>query len=225
MDDIFNVLNKYADLESAEDVKSMLKDIEKFKQEIDLSYAMKETSQLLENIKEGATRTVGIAKTVRVFSRKNESVMRKTDIHHEIDAALNLLQPQYKNKNIIIKEYGDIPAIECFPEKLNQVFTNIILNAIDAVKEQGEIRIKTERNGNKINISFKDNGAGISEENINKIFEPFFTTKPEDKGTGLGLAISFSIISKHNGSINVKSQVGQGAEFIITLPIVQSGIN
>ena len=121
----------------------------------------------------------------------------------------------------IIKDYGVLPQIECYPGQLNQVFMNILSNAIDAIDEKGTITIRTLLNSDKISISIKDNGHGIPENLKDKIFDPFFTTKGVGKGTGLGLSISQGIIGKHNGTIDLKSWPEVGSEFIITIPVSQ----
>jgi two-component system NtrC family sensor kinase len=136
-----------------------------------------------------------------------------------------------KSKITIIKEYdADIKPIECYPGKINQVFMNILHNAIQAMNEKkgGEeknITIKTYKNDRDLFISIKDNGVGIPEKIKNKIFDPFFTTKQVGEGTGLGLSIAHSIIKSHNGEIQIKSEEGKGTEFIIILPLSQSHKN
>lgn len=127
----------------------------------------------------------------------------------------------------IVKHFDDLPLIECYPAQLNQVFMNIISNAIDALQEvkeeaQKQIVIKTETINDKfIRVTIKDNGPGIDSKIQNKIFEPFFTTKPVNQGTGLGLAISYQIIQKHSGNVDVRSDLGKGTEFVIEIPVLQ----
>jgi signal transduction histidine kinase len=135
-----------------------------------------------------------------------------------------MLHHLYKNRIEIIKKYQNIPEIECYAGRLNQVLMNILSNAIQAIEETGTITIKTyllDEKEKMVVVSIQDSGVGISQENINKIFDPFFTTKDVGKGTGLGLAISMGIVKEHNGRIEVKSQLGKGSEFIIILPIKQ----
>jgi signal transduction histidine kinase len=189
-----------------------------------MEYTINETKSLLQGIQDGAQRTATIVKDLKSFSRLDENTMKKSDLHEGIDSTLSLLQYKYKDKINVIKEYGDIPDIDCDPGKINQVFMNIISNAIDAFPDHGkndEIRIKTKKVEDTIQISIEDNGLGISHENVKKIFDPFFTTKDVGKGTGLGLSISSSIISDHHGTIDVKSEPGKGSIFTITLPITQ----
>ena len=128
-----------------------------------------------------------------------------------------MIRHELKNKIEIEKIYGEIPPIKCYPNMLNQVFTNILVNACQAITEQGKIIITTEYIDGNLIVHFKDNGSGIPAENLNKIFTAGYTTKGVGVGTGLGLAISQKIIDKHNGKIQVYSQIGVGTEFIITI--------
>jgi two-component system NtrC family sensor kinase len=148
-------------------------------------------------------------------------VLKFADIHEGLDSTLILLRNKYKNRIEIIKEYADLPPIECYPGQLNQVFMNILSNAIDAIEDKGNITITTSSANGFIRISIKDSGKGIPEPLRAKIFDPFFTIKEVGKGTGLGLSISHGIIEKHKGSIRVKSVIGKGSEFIISLPAKQ----
>jgi len=132
---------------------------------------------------------------------------------------LTLIQHELKGKISVIKEYGDLPPIKCYPDILNQVFMNLLVNACQSIPDKGEIRIMTGIEGDKVRIRIKDTGIGIPQENIGKIFDPGFTTKGVGVGTGLGLSIVYNIIEKHNGNIEVNSEVGKGTEFIISLPV------
>ncbi|HAX80874.1 MAG TPA: PAS domain-containing sensor histidine kinase, partial [Cyanobacteria bacterium UBA11372] len=183
--------------------------------------------------------------TLRNFSRLDESGRKRFNIHDGIDSTLLILQSRLRSpagawgrgedkgypEIQVIKEYGDLPLIECYPRLMNQVFMNIISNAIDAINEflvNGKfsldnppiIAIKTQRvDENQIQAIVWNNGPEISGENIGRIFDPFFTTKPVGKGTGLGLSICYQIVENHSGSISVNSEPGQGCEFAIILPI------
>lgn len=181
------------------------------------------TIKLLDEIKNAADITDEIVKNLRSFVRMDEDVEKKFNVHDGLDSTVNILKYKCSDRVKIIKDYGVIPEIECIPGKLNQVFMNIISNAIDAIPGKGEIKIKTLQVNDILVISIKDNGVGISEENRNKIFHPFFSTKKADSGTGLGLSISVSIIEELHGTLTFRSEVGSGTEFIITIPI-KSGI-
>jgi signal transduction histidine kinase len=181
-------------------------------------------------MKMGSQRIQQIVLSLRNFSRLDEAEMKEVDIHEGIESTLLILQNRFKAKsqsyNIeIIKEYGQLPLVECHAGQLNQVFMNIINNAIDALMDSRarinkEIVIETVNVNNQyIKVGIKDNGLGVKPEIINKLFDPFFTTKPVGKGTGLGLSICYQIIEKHQGKIDVISEVGEGTEFVISLPI------
>ena len=202
--------------------KEKLKEIEKLKEEIEYQEAVSEIDKLIDSVRTGSDRTAEIVKGLRTFSRLDEDVLKFADIHEGLDSTLILLQNKYKEHIEIEKQYGEIPEIECFPGQLNQVFMNILANAIDAIEDKGTITISTSTSNGSIKISIKDTGKGIPEDIQPRIFEPFFTTKEVGQGTGLGLSICHSIIEKHNGSIDVKSKVGEGSEFVIRLPVNQS---
>ena len=131
-----------------------------------------------------------------------------------------ILNNKFKQQNIeVIEQYGDIKNIDCFPGQLNQVFLNLFSNAIDAMEDNGKLMIETSMEGQKVKVSVKDTGSGMTEETKKAIFNPFFTTKEVGKGTGLGLSISYGIIEKHKGKISVESAPGKGTEFVILLPL------
>ena len=149
--------------------------------------------------------------------RLDESELQEADINKELDLTLDLIRHETKNKIEIEKHYGQLPLVKCYPNMLNQVFTNMLVNACQAIDRSGKIIITTYYSDGKLVVKFKDNGKGIAKENINKIFTAGYTTKGVGIGTGLGLAISQKIIDKHNGKIQVFSEVGSGTEFVITL--------
>ena len=162
-----------------------------------------------------------IVKGLRSFSRTDKGELKNLNIHEGIDTSLLLLKNKYKNHIEVIKNYdSNIVNFECYPGKINQVFLNIISNAIDAISENGKIWITTKKEANSVIISVKDTGCGMNTEMKEKLFDPFFTTKPVGEGTGLGLSITYGIIKEHNGKIEIISEPEKGAEFIITLPIV-----
>lgn len=220
--DILNVLKQYVTASDDAKLQEKIPAIKKLTAQIDLDFTINETDLLLNSIREGAQRTTAIVKDLRTFSRLDESDLKTVDIHHNIDSTLNLLKSYYKDRIKIIKHYGEIPAIECYPGKLNQVIMNLLSNAIQAIPSQGEITITTMMENNQFVLHIKDTGTGMSEEVQHKIFEPFFTTKPVGQGTGLGLSISYKIIQDHHGTITVQSEPGNGTEFVIRLPSKQS---
>lgn len=221
--DIIQLLNKYEEITPETSIKDKILEISKYSDEIDLPFTLQETHNLLDGIEEGAKRTANIVKDLRTFSRLDEGELKHVNIHENIDSTLALLHNQFRDRITVKKNYEEIPKVECFPGKINQVFMNILTNAAYAIPEQGEITITTTCKGNdQILISIRDTGIGMSKETMARIFEPFFTTKPIGKGTGLGLSISYSIIQEHHGTISINSIPGKGSEFIITLPIKYS---
>lgn len=229
IDMILDILDKVEELtysDIAQDEKK--KKIDAVKQEYDFEYLKTEIGYLLKGINEGSSRTAEIVKGLRIFSRLDEDDLKKADINEGLDSTTIIVNNLLDNKIEIIKDYDSLPLVDCYPGKLNQVFLNIITNGIHALKSKfndqkgGVVTIKTRRiNDDKILISIKDNGTGMTEQTKKKLFEPFFTTKDVGEGTGLGLSIAYNTIKKHNGTINVESEIGEGTEFLIEIPIAQ----
>ncbi|MBA3239015.1 MAG: PAS domain S-box protein [Parachlamydiaceae bacterium] len=222
--DVLEVLNQYSQITTSTihdftDFKNSIDKINAYKQEVNLVYTIDEIEKLLAGLEEGALRTATIVKGLRTFARVNDSEMISTDILEGIESTLALLRNTYKDRIDIVKEYEQIPFIDCYEGKLNQVFMNLLSNAVCAIKGKGKIYIKVSKELNSIRISIRDTGEGIKEENKPKIFMPFFTTKDVGQGTGLGLSITHNIILEHHGTLVFNSEEGSGTEFIITLPI------
>jgi len=188
----------------------------------ELGFLMKEIQQLINSIKRGVSRTQAIVSNLSSFSRKSDGKFELTNLHEGLDSAITILSSKIKGIIEVKKEYGKIPEVECQFLRINQVFLNLINNAIDAMKEGGDLVISTSQLGDQVMIKIKDNGVGIKSESLKRIFEPFYTTKEIGKGTGLGLSISYGIIQNHNGRIAVHSEEGKGTEFTVYLPIQQS---
>jgi hypothetical protein len=199
----------------------------KYKEEIDYDYLKLEIGQLLDGISDGASRTAEIVKGLRIFSRLDEDDLKKADINEGMDSTLIITNNMLNNHISIQKKYGNLPLIECYPGKLNQVFLNIISNGIYAIQKKfgdsdgGVLSITTYHDQTHVYIKIADNGTGMDEPTKKRLFEPFFTTKDVGEGTGLGLSIAYNTINKHNGQILIESQLGTGTEFIIKLPLVQ----
>ncbi|MCT7991221.1 PAS domain S-box protein [Laspinema olomoucense] len=206
--------------------------------EVDLEFLKEDFSKLLDSMEQGAIRIREIVTSLRTFSRYDEAALKDVDIHSGIESSLmilkNRLDSQGNRPEIeLIRNYGTLPMVECFASELNQVFINILTNAIDAIdeaysrqsnrQEPGKIWIQTQvLPGDRIAIQIKDNGCGISEDSLARLFDPFFTTKPIGKGTGLGLATSYQIaVDRHKGGLQCTSTPGIGSEFTIELPIHQ----
>ena len=192
---------------------------------IDFDFLIEDLPKTLESMKIGTDRIRQIVLSLRNFSRLDEAEVKSVNIHEGIDSTLLILNHRIKQGIEVFKHYGDVPLVKCYPAQINQVFMNILNNAIDALFEQPnqtskQIVIQTEVvNAVEVMVRIKDNGPGISAEAKNKLFDPFFTTKAVGKGTGLGLSICYQIVEKHGGKIEVVSEPGQGTEFAIALPI------
>ncbi|MGH1396558.1 MAG: sensor histidine kinase [Trichormus sp.] len=214
-------------------------EIETYIQLIDLDFLLDDLPKILHSLQIGSERITEIVLSLRNFSRLDEAEIKNVDIHQGIDSTLLILQNRLKNKTDhpkieIIKNYGNLPLVECYPGQLNQVFMNIISNAIDALDTSNRERHILDKcsvakqitittavlENNCVMIKIADNGLGISEAVKEKLFEPFFTTKPVGKGTGLGLSISYQIIvQKHRGKLKCSSELGKGTEFCIEIPV------
>ncbi|MBQ9688671.1 hypothetical protein IJV79_03430 [bacterium] len=181
-----------------------------------------ETTELLKETnaldKEAINRISNIVKSLKKFVRLDEAELQEADINKEIDIILELIRHETKNKIEVIKDYSDLPLIKCYPNMLNQVFMNILVNACHSIETTGSITISTFMENNSLNVKIKDSGKGIPPENLDKIFTAGFTTKGVGIGTGLGLAISQKIIEKHAGKISVESMPNYGSTFTVTIP-------
>lgn len=207
----------------------------------DIRFLSEDLPKLFQSMQVGTKRIQEIVMSLRNFSRLDEADVKEVDIHEGINSTLMILQnrlkPSAQNPGIqIIKDYDALPTVECYPGQLNQVFMNLLANAIDAIEGQNQVRSQAEiqeqpskiqittlmSQQNWVGIHITDNGPGMSEEVLNRIFDPFFTTKPVGKGTGLGLSISYQIVTeKHGGKLYCHSAPGQGTEFIVEIPIKQ----
>ncbi len=223
--DIIMLLEKYRAL-SPENIEDKLEEIRQFESEIELSYLKNELDNIISNIKEGAHRTSEIVKGLKLFARDHKGEKSSTIINEGIESTITILQNKLDGIEVI-RNYGTLPTGEFYGGKLNQVFLNLLSNSIDAIHERhesierGEIEITTayDKEENRIRITFKDNGTGISEEVRQKVYDPFFTTKPVGKGTGLGLSIVYQIIDLHKGVIHCESNESGGTTFNIQLPL------
>ena len=231
IDDVITILDSYDEIpniDSLEGVKQKIVQIEKLKDEFDLDYIKTELGLLLTGMEDGARRTVEIVKGLKIFSRVDESDLNFVNINEGIESTLVILNYQMGTNMTLIKDLGSIPNVECYGGKMNQVFMNILTNSIYAVQKgdltdrKPTICVRTFLKDNEhVTISIKDNGMGMSAAVKAKIYDPFFTTKDVGEGTGLGLSIVFKIIEVHHGTIEVISEVNQGTEFVITLPITK----
>lgn len=206
----------------AVDSASSIEDLRAIKQNIDYAFLRSDLLDLLAESREGIERVKKIISAMKDFSHIEDEEFKLADIHRGIETTLNVVNNELKYKAEIIKDFGDLPEVECIISQINQVVMNLLVNAAHAIESFGRITVRTRHEGSQVIIDVEDNGKGISPENLNRLFEPFFTTKPIGKGTGLGLSLSFNIIQKHNGRIDVESTPDEGTRFRITLPVTQS---
>ena len=218
-----NLLSLVKDITKVAAEKDVLQDeISGLKENIDYDFIQDDVQQLLEESKEGVSRVKKIVQDLKDFSHVDEDEWQWADIHKGIDSTLNVVNNEIKYKAEVIKEYGDLPEIECIASQLNQVFMNLFVNASHAIESQGTITIRTGRdNADNVYIEVIDTGKGIEDQHLKKLFDPFFSTKPVGEGTGLGLSLSYSIIQKHGGRIEVESELKKGTKFTVWLPIKQ----
>ena len=198
-----------------------LKEILLVKQKVDLEFLKEDLVTLLSESNDGLLRVKKIVQNLKDFSHISDGEWQIIDIHHGIDSTLEIIANELKYKATIIKAYGDLPAVECMAQELNQVFMNLLMNAAQAIDSQGTITITTGTalEEQKIWIEITDTGGGIEPDHLRRIFAPFFTTKPIGLGTGLGLSISYGIVKKHHGRLEVSSELGKGSSFRIWLPL------
>lgn len=222
--DLNQLYEKYQELESIDATKNsstfraQLETIRNHKKKVDLDYLREDMGNLIVESEDGVMRVKEIVTNLKTFTHLDEAEIKLANINEGIENTLQLMKSSFKDRIKIIRNYGEIPNIQCYPGDLNQVFMNVLINATEAIKEEGEIKITTKSENDYIVIEIKDNGVGISKEKLSKIFDPFYTTKDVGKGMGLGLSISYGIIEKHNGRMRVRSEVGKWTKVTIELP-------
>ncbi|MFZ1663905.1 MAG: 7TM diverse intracellular signaling domain-containing protein [Flavobacteriales bacterium] len=203
-----------------------LEEVRLLEDRIGLEFNMKEVDEILLNLESGAQRTSEIVRGLRTFSRLDEYELKTVDVNEGIKSTLVVLAPQVRDAVAIELDLGELPLVECYAGKLNQVFMNLLNNAIFAVKQKhgaagGKVRVVSYHTGEHAIFEIHDNGTGMDEATQHRLFEPFFTTKDVGEGTGLGMSIALSIIEDHNGTITVQSSPGEGSIFTLTMPISQ----
>jgi len=229
IDQIFEALTELERIGiSSTTIAEKKEEIEALKSRLETEYLKEEVKSLLMGIEEGAKRTAGIVKSLSIFSRVDEYDLKLADINLGMKSTLVILNTLFKDNIQVETNYGELPLIECYPGKLNQVFLNLLTNSSYALKKKfgdqpgGKLQVITRLNNDFVYIHVKDNGNGISEKVKHKIFDPFFTTKDVGEGTGLGLSIAYQTIQKHQGEIFVNSVLNEGTEFILKLPVKQN---
>jgi signal transduction histidine kinase len=205
----------------AVDAAGDLDELRQLKRQLEYDYIRGDVAALISESEDGIDRVTRIISALKDFSHIEEDEFRPADLHRGLDTTLNVVNNELKYKAEVIKEYGELPEVECILSQINQVAMNLLVNAAHAIEQFGRITLRTGCDNDWAWIEVEDNGKGIDPKLLNRIFEPFFTTKPVGKGTGLGLALSYNIVQKHNGRIEVHSEPDVGTRFRITLPIRQ----
>src|SRR5450830_1198188 len=214
--DMLRLLSVYEKAEGALPGAAM-QEISQVKADIDVAFLREDVANLLVESLDGLKRVTRIVQDLKDFSHVDESERQWADLEAGLESTLRVVWNEIKFKADVVKEFAGIPQIECFPFQLNQVFMNLLINASHAIETKGTITLRTGHDEHQVWIEVQDTGKGIKPENLSRIFEPFFTTKPVGKGTGLGLSLAYGIVKKHDGQIDVKSELGQGTTFRVSL--------
>ncbi|WP_207425297.1 7TM diverse intracellular signaling domain-containing protein [Pedobacter sp. SYSU D00535] len=228
VDELFHLIEMMEELiNSKASVPEKKKLLREYNEKIDFDYLKTEVNYLFNGIAEGSGRTLKILDGLRIFSKVHENDLKYVDINRGLDSTLLIIN-HLLTKIRLEKKYADLPALKCYPGKLNQIFLNILLNSIHAIQlkfgdeQGGAIEIATGVRDNALFVSIKDNGIGMEEAVKERVFEPFFTTKEFGGGAGLGMSISYNTVKNHNGDIEVQSTVGEGSQFTVWLPVEQN---
>lgn len=221
MSDLMQVIELYESCEQELVSRPEISEkIQSIKERVELAYLKEDVMALIKESKDGLDRVRRIVQDLRDFSHADtRDDWQMASLHHCLDSTLNIIWNELKYKAEIIKEYADLPDIECLPSQMNQVFMNMLINAGHAIENKGRIHIRTGREDGMVWVEIEDDGKGIDPYHIGRIFDPFYSTKPIGKGTGLGLSVSYNIVKKHHGRIDVESEPGKGAKFRISIPV------
>ncbi|WP_313026125.1 ATP-binding protein [Pseudomonas lopnurensis] len=214
------VLDMLRIIDAVDEVAS-LDELRQVKRALEYDYIREDIKALICESGDGIDRVKQIISALKDFSYIDEEEFRPADLHRGIETTLNVVNNEIKYKAEVVKEFGVLPELECIPSQINQVVMNLLVNAAHSIEQFGRITLRTACEGDWAWFEVEDTGKGIEKKLLNRIYEPFFTTKPVGKGTGLGLALSYNIVQKHNGRIEVHSEVGQGTCFRVWLPVCQ----
>jgi len=220
--DTFHMIELYEKAENSISDPEVLSELQAGKKKLDLGFLKTDLRELMNESRDGIIRVKQIVQNLKDFSHAGAiDEWAFSDLHKGLDSTLLIVHNEIKYKADVVKEYGEIPNVECLSSQLNQVFMNLLVNAAHAIQEHGTITIRTGKENDEVWVDIADTGQGIPPENLKKIFDPFFTTKPVGKGTGLGLSVSYGIVQKHHGRLEVQSEVGKGTTFRLWLPVKQ----
>lgn len=218
MHDMLRIIDAIDQVDSVDDLRQL-------KNSLEYDYIRSDVGALIDESEEGIGRVKKIITALKDFSHMDEDGFRRADLHRGFETTLNIVNNELRHRNKVVKEYGNLPLVECNPSQINQVFMNLMINATQATQgmgtDPGTITIRTNHDDHWAWFEVEDTGRGMDEQTMARIFEPFFTTKPVGQGTGLGLSLSYSIVQKHQGHIEVFSQPGKGTRFRISLPVQQ----
>ncbi len=193
------------------------------RKKLKIDFLLEDCDDLVAESLDGAERVRKIVQNLKTFSRVDQAEEQLADLNECLESTIAIVWNEIKDKAQLEKDFAELPDLHCNPQELTQVFTNILINAVQAIEKDGLIKVRSWLEDDSIMISIQDNGSGIAEEHREKIFEPFFTTKPVGKGAGLGMSISYEIVKKHGGEILITSELGQGTTFTIRLPLECKG--
>ncbi len=202
-----------------EQIQSVADALKPVEENSDVEFIVSDLVDIFEECLEGTERIRKIVADLKDFAHPEAPERQLVDLHQCLDSTINIVWNELKYKAELIKAYGDLPPVNCYPHQINQVFVNLLVNAAHAIEKKGIIRIQTQAGDENVEVHISDTGCGIPKQHLTKIFDPFFTTKPVGKGTGLGLSMSYGIIQRHKGRILVESEDGKGTCFKVILPI------
>ncbi|HEX4842899.1 MAG TPA: ATP-binding protein [Limnobacter sp.] len=214
--DILQVLGAYT---AAKGDPELLRAADALAGQVDLNYLQEDILILMDECREGLVRVQRVVQDLKNFSHSGQGQWCVTDVHKSLESSLQIVHHDIKHKAQVIRDYGDLPLITCMASQLNQVFLNLLINAAHAIESRGCIQVQTRQTEGWVCVTIRDDGHGISQDNLARVFDPFFTTKPIGQGTGLGLAVSYGIVKQHGGRIEVQSQAGRGSAFTVWLPM------
>ena len=220
--DVFRMIEDYESAEGTITDEGVRARLQAARKKLDIAFLKEDLRALMVESREGIVHVKNIVRDLKDFSHVDAAdEWYAADLHKGLDSTLNIVHNEIKYKVKVVKEYGDIVAVECLPSQINQVFMNLLVNAVHAVEKRGTITVRTGKQDAEVWVEIADTGKGIAPADLKRIFEPFYTTKPIGQGTGLGLSLSYGIVQKHQGRMEAQSEVGKGSVFRVWLPVRQ----
>ena len=220
--DVFRMIEDYESAEGTITDEGVRARLQAARKKLDIAFLKEDLRALMVESREGIVHVKNIVRDLKDFSHVDAAdEWYAADLHKGLDSTLNIVHNEIKYKVKVVKEYGDIVAVECLPSQINQVFMNLLVNAVHAVEKRGTITVRTGKQDAEVWVEIADTGKGIATADLKRIFEPFYTTKPIGQGTGLGLSLSYGIVQKHQGRMEAQSEVGKGSVFRVWLPVRQ----